>query len=62
MVILPGPFDLVEQAVAALRAEGKTYAEIGEALGISRQRAWQLGRAGALLLAVPRRGPREVDG
>jgi DNA-binding CsgD family transcriptional regulator len=34
-----------EQPVAALRAEGKTYAEIGEALGVSRQRAWQLGQS-----------------
>ena len=40
----------------------KDDAEIGEALGVSRQRASQLGQPGALLLAVPRRGPREVDG
>jgi hypothetical protein len=45
--LLPG----TEQTVVALRAEGKTYAEIGEALGVSRQRAWQLGQPGALPLA-----------
>jgi DNA-binding CsgD family transcriptional regulator len=33
-----------EQTVAALRAEGKSYTEIGERLGVSRQRAWQLGQ------------------
>jgi len=34
-----------ERTVIARRLEGRTYAEIGEALGVSRQRAWQLGQA-----------------
>jgi DNA-binding CsgD family transcriptional regulator len=30
------------QMVAAMHAEGRTYSEIGEALGISRWKVWQL--------------------
>lgn len=36
--------DLTRQAVAALRADGVTYRDIGELLGISYQRAAQISR------------------
>lgn len=33
-----------EAQVLALRAEGLTYAEIGERLGVTKQRAWQIAK------------------
>jgi DNA-directed RNA polymerase sigma subunit (sigma70/sigma32) len=48
--------EIRQQAVITWHEQGTTYAEIGEALQVERERAWQIGRG-----QTRRKAPRQQD-